>query len=89
MKNLGLYDNDLSVPRKQDIEAVKDSIPTKISQLENDLEYITIVEASTVLNNYVTKNEFNQFSEATAKFILQSVQPTGLSTGDFWYKIKS
>ena len=28
MKNLGLYDNDLSVPRKQDIETVKELIPT-------------------------------------------------------------
>lgn len=41
MKNLGLYDNDLSVPRKQDIEAVKNSIPTKVSELTNDSGFIT------------------------------------------------
>lgn len=29
MKNLGLYDNELSIPRKQDIEDVKNLIPTK------------------------------------------------------------
>lgn len=29
MKNLGLYDNNLSIPRKQDIEAVKELIPTE------------------------------------------------------------
>lgn len=40
-------------------ESIKNSIPTKTSQLENDLEYITIVEASTVLDGYVTKNELN------------------------------
>nr|DAI00996.1 MAG TPA: hyaluronidase [Caudoviricetes sp.] len=40
-------------------ESIKNSIPTKTSQLENDLEYITIVEATTVLNNYTTKNELN------------------------------
>lgn len=40
-------------------ESIKNSIPTKTSQLENDLEYITIVEASTVLDNYATKDELN------------------------------
>lgn len=65
MKNLGLYDNDLSVPRKQDIEAVKESIPTKVSQLTNDSGYVTSegVLSVTVTGSKADKT-FDEIAEA-------------------------
>lgn len=83
MKNLGLYDNNLSIPRKQDIEAVKNSIPTKTSQLTNDSGYITSVPVTSV------NGETGDVIISALQVVLQSIQPTGQATGDFWYKIKS
>ena len=83
MKNLGLYDNDLSIPRKQDLDVIKESIPTKISELANDSGYITSVPVTSV------NGETGDVIISALKAVLQSAQPTGLSTGDFWYKIKS
>lgn len=45
MKNLGLYNDALDVPRKQDVDAVRDAIPTKTSDITNDSGYITASEA--------------------------------------------
>lgn len=129
-------------------ESIKNSIPTKTSQLKNDSDYITVARApvqsvngkvgvvtlaasdigavptSRTVNGYalsanvtVGKSDVGlgnvenvkQYSSSnpppypvtsvngqtgaitvsTLKAVLQSAQPTGLSTGDFWYKIKS
>lgn len=83
MKNLGLYDNNLSIPRKQDIEAVKELIPTKISELVNDSGYIISAPVTSV------NGETGDVIISALKIVLQSTQPTEQAVGDFWYKIKS
>lgn len=41
MKYVGLYDNDKDVVTKDKLDAVKSTVPTKTSQLDNDSGFIT------------------------------------------------
>lgn len=59
MKNLGLYDNGLSVPRKQDIETVKNSIPTKTSQLTNDSNFATTTYVDNAIPSVITNEQID------------------------------
>lgn len=64
-------------------ESIKNSIPTKTSQLTNDSGYITSAPVTSV------NGETGDVIISVLKVIIQSTQPTGQITGDFWYKIKS
>ena len=45
MKYVGLYDNNKDIVTKERLEAVESAIPTKVSELTNDANYITAVQA--------------------------------------------
>lgn len=64
-------------------ESIKNSIPTKTSQLTNDSGYITSAPVTSV------NGETGDVIISALQVVLQSIQPTGQATGDFWYKIKS
>lgn len=64
-------------------ESIKNSIPTKTSQLTNDSGYITSVPVTSV------NGETGDVIISALQVVVQSIQPTEQATGDFWYKIKS
>lgn len=45
MKYVGLYDNNKDIVTKEKLDAVEAAIPTKVSELTNDANYITAAEA--------------------------------------------
>lgn len=70
-KNLGLYNDDLSTPRKKDVDACygpNNAPPYPVTSVNGKTGAVTV---------------------STTKVVMQSAKPTGLSAGDFWYKIKS
>ena len=70
-KNLGLYNDDLSTPRKKDVDAcygTNNAPPFSVTSVNGQTGAVTL---------------------STTKVAMQSAKPTGLSAGDFWYKIKS
>lgn len=48
MKYVGLYDNDKDVVTKDKLDAVKSTVPTKTSQLDNDSGFITSAPVTSV-----------------------------------------
>lgn len=48
MKYVGLYDNDKDVVTKDKLDAVKSTVPTKTSQLDNDSGFITSTPVTSV-----------------------------------------
>lgn len=45
MKYVGLYDNNKDIVTKDKLDAVEAAIPTKVSELTNDANYITVDQA--------------------------------------------
>ena len=119
MKNLSLYDNDLSVPRKQDVDGKQDQIKVK-GVLEGDgtgginaaeTENAELVELTKELVGLGNVDNVKQYSatnpppypvtsvngkignvtidipSAGTSISTSGVQPTGQSTGDYWYRI--
>lgn len=119
MKNLSLYDNDLSVPRKQDVDDKQDQIKVK-GVLEGDgtgginaaeTENAELVELTKELVGLGNVDNVKQYSAtnpppypvtsvngktgnvtidiptAGTSISTSGTQPTGQSTGDYWYRI--
>ena len=119
MKNLSLYDNDLSVPRKQDVDGKQDQIKVK-GVLEGDgtgginaaeTENAELVELTKELVGLGNVDNVKQYSAtnpppypvtsvngktgnvmieipvAGTSISTSGAQPTGQSTGDYWYRI--
>lgn len=79
-KNLGLYDNTLSVPRKKDIEEVDTKLANKYSA-ENPPPYpVTSV-------NGMTGDVNIEVAGSGVNIVLSATQPTDLKAGDYWYQI--
>lgn len=54
-KNLGLYNNDLSIPRKKDIDEVTENVNNKVSKSGDTMTgTLTVGSASLQTNGYVT-----------------------------------
>lgn len=75
-KNLGLYDNDLSIPRKLDLDL-----------LTNELEQLQIGNVGQFLG-FIAENVVGAVDAPTTIDVqISSEQPTNQKTGDFWYQI--
>ena len=119
MKNLSLYDNDLSVPRKQDVDGKQDQIKVK-GVLEGDgagginaaeTENAELVELTKELVGLGNVDNIKQYSvsnpppypvtsvngqtgavtidipSAGTSISTSVTQPSGQSSGDYWYHI--
>lgn len=76
-KNLGRYDNDLSVPRKKDIDDLANAVDGKYSASNPPPYPVTSVNGKT---GAVT------IESGGVAIVTQSTQPSGQKTGDFWYQ---
>ncbi len=108
MKNLGLYKDNLSIPRKQDIDSfskrVNDAevqltvLDSDISSIEGDIVKIN-GEIGKKLNaptgtqgqllGFTANNVVGAVNAPSGgvNIKVQSAQPVGLKTQDFWYQI--
>lgn len=76
-KNLGLYNNDLSVPRKKDIDDLANVVDGKYSATNPPPYPVTSVNGQT---GAVT------VESGGVNIVTQPNQPSGQSSGDFWYE---
>ena len=70
-KNLGLYNDDLSTPRKKDVDACygpNNAPPYPVTSVNGKTGAVTIESGGVAI-------------------VTQSTQPSGQKTGDFWYQI--
>lgn len=75
-KNLGRYDNDLSVPRKKDIDDLANVVDSKYSASNPPPYPVTSVNGNT---GDVTIS-------AGIKIVTSANRPTDMNMGDFWYQ---
>ena len=69
-KNLGLYNDDLSTPRKQDVDACygpNNAPPYPVTSVNGKTGAVTIESGGVAI-------------------VTQSTQPSGQKIGDFWYQ---
>lgn len=59
MKNLGRYSDALDIPRKQDVDAVRNEIPTKTSQLVNDSKFATTTYVDNAIPSAITNAQID------------------------------
>lgn len=79
-KNLGLYNDNLSVPRKQDVDAVQTELETKLTTpIGTQGQYLGFTE-----NNVVGAVDA---PSGGPDIQIAIEQPTNQTTGDFWYQI--
>ena len=70
-KNLGLYNDDLSTPRKKDVDACygpDNAPPYPVTSVNGKTGAVTIESGGVAI-------------------VTQFTQPSGQKTGDFWYQI--
>lgn len=75
-KNLGRYDNDLSVPRKKDIDDLANAVDGKYSASNPPPYPVKSVNGQTG----------DVIISAGIKIVTSASQPTDMNTGDFWYQ---
>lgn len=76
-KNVGLYNNDLSVPRKKDIDDLANVVDGKYSATNPPPYPVTSVNGQTGAV---------MVESGGVNIVTQPNQPSGQSPGDFWYK---
>ena len=69
MKNLGRYSDALDIPRKQDVDAVRDAIPTKTSQLTNDSNYATTGDLPTKTSDLTNDSGYITSAQAPVQSV--------------------
>ena len=70
-KNLGLYNDDLSTPRKKDVDACygpDNAPPYPVTSVNGKTGAVTIESGGVAI-------------------VTQSTQPSGQKIGDFWYQV--
>lgn len=70
-KNLGLYNDDLSTPRKQDVDACygpNNAPPYPVTSVNGQTGAVTIESGGVAI-------------------VTQFTQPSGQKIGDFWYQV--
>lgn len=74
-KNLGLYNDDLSTPRKKDVDACygpNNAPPYPVTSVNGQTGDVTISVGGAGIG---------------VDIIVQSSQPTNQKSGDFWYQV--
>lgn len=81
-KNLGLYNNDLSVPRKQDVDDVAEVVDGKVSKTGDTMTGNLTVGSATIQTNGYVKGTWLQ---TTADVALSSTPPKmAVLSNDGW-----
>ena len=102
-KNLGLYNDNLSVPRKQDVDLVNSELEQLTQDFDehignfNNPHQVTPEKIGALPTQNGSKGQFLGFVEenvvgaidapTTLNIQISSEQPSNQKTGDFWYQI--
>lgn len=82
MKNLGRYSDALDIPRKQDVDAVRDAIPTKTSQLTNDSNYATTGDLPTKTSDLTNDSGYITSAQAPVQSVAGKTGAVTLTKSD-------